>query len=65
MTEAPRQTTLIRRADEPKLEIGDTVLIREGLAGVVLARFNPSGEKRNEVHYIVQLKPDETEKKTR
>lgn len=59
--EATRQT-LIRRSDEPKLEIGDTVLIKEGVVGVVLARFTPSGERRNEVHYIVQLKPDDTEK---
>jgi hypothetical protein len=36
--EATRQT-LIRRSDEPKLEIGDTVLIKEGLVGVVLAPF--------------------------
>ena len=63
MQEAPRRT-LIRRSDEPKLEIGDIVLIREGLAGVVIASFIPSGEKRNEVHYIVQLKPYETEKGT-
>ena len=59
--EAPRQT-LIRRSDEPKLDIGDNVLIKEGVVGVVIARFAPSGERRNEVHYIVQLKPDEAEK---
>ena len=58
VTEATRQT-LIRCSDEPKLEIGDTVLIKEGVVGVVLARFTPSGERRNEVHYIVQLKPDD------
>ena len=61
MQEAPLRT-LKRRSDEPKLEIGDTVLMKEGVIGVVLARFIPSGERRNEVHYIVQLKPDETEK---
>lgn len=61
MKEAPRQT-IRRRSDEPKLEIGDTVAVKEGVVGVVLARFIPSGEKRNEVHYIVELKPDETEK---
>lgn len=58
MKEAPRHATLIRRSDEPKLEIGDTVSVREGVVGVVLARFNPSGEKRNEVHYIVELRPE-------
>jgi hypothetical protein len=61
--ETPRQT-LIRRSDEAKLEIGDTVLVREGVAGVVLARFIPAGESRNEVHYIVQLGPEDLDKKT-
>ena len=55
----PTRQILRRRSDEPKLEIGDTVLINEGVVGVVLARFTPSGERRNEVHYIVQLKPDD------
>ena len=61
MKEAARQT-LVRRSDEPKLDIGDNVLIKEGVLGVVIARFAPSGERRNEVHYIVQLKPDETKR---
>jgi hypothetical protein len=56
--EAPPHKTLIRRSDEPKLEIGDLVSIREGVVGVVLARFNPSGERCNEVHYIVELRPE-------
>lgn len=56
-TTEPTRQTLIRRSDEPKLEIGDTVLVKEGVAGVVVARFTPSGESRNEVHYIVELKP--------
>ena len=60
MKEAPRQT-IRRHSDEPKLGIGDTVPIKEGVVGVVLARFTPSGERRNEVHYIVELKPDETD----
>ena len=55
MKDAPRQT-LIRRSDEPKLEVGDIVEIKDGVVGVVLARFKPSGERRNEVHYIVELK---------
>ncbi len=57
MKDAPRQT-LIRRSDEPKLEVGDVVPIKDGVVGVVLARFKPSGERRNEVHYIVELKPE-------
>jgi hypothetical protein len=52
----PTRQTLRRRSDEPKLEIGDTVLIKDGVVGVVVARFAPSGERRNEVHYIVELK---------
>lgn len=59
--EAPTQT-IVRRSDEPKLEIGDSVVIREGVIGLVLARFTPASEKRNEVHYIVQLKSDQTDK---
>jgi hypothetical protein len=57
MKEATRQT-LTRRSDEPTLEIGDAVPIRDGVVGVVLARFAPSGERRNEVHYVVELKAD-------
>lgn len=54
----PTRQTLRRRSDEPKLEIGDTVPIRDGVVGVVVARFAPSGERRNEVHYVVELKAD-------
>jgi hypothetical protein len=56
--EMPRQT-LIRRSDEPKLQIGDIVPIKPGVVGVVLAWFTPSGEKSNEDHYIVELRSDE------
>ena len=61
--EATRQT-ITRRSDEPKLEIGDTISIKEGVVGVVLARYKPSSDGRNEVRYIVELKPDETTKGT-
>ena len=54
MTEVPHQT-IRRRSDEPKLELGDVVPIKEGVTGIVLARFIPSGLKRNEVHYIVEV----------
>jgi hypothetical protein len=60
MKEVPRHT-LIRRPGEPKLEVGDTVPIKEGVVGVVLARFTPSGERINEVRYIVELKPDQSQ----
>jgi hypothetical protein len=58
VTKALHHKTLIRCSDEPKLEIGDLASIREGVVGVVLARFNPSGERRNEVHYVVELRPE-------
>lgn len=57
MKEATRQI-LIRRSDEPKLEIGDSVQVKEGVIGVVLARFIPSGGKANEIHYVVELMAD-------
>jgi hypothetical protein len=60
--EAPRHT-IRRRLDEPKLEIGDTVSIKEGVIGVVLARYIPSGG-RDEVCYIVEVISDEGEKGT-
>jgi hypothetical protein len=47
----PPHHTLRRRPDEPKFQIGDKVLIKEGVIGVVLARNTPSGG-RNEVRYI-------------
>jgi hypothetical protein len=53
--ESTRQT-LIRRSDEPKLKIGDTVFVKEGAVGVVIARFVPSNQGRNEVHYVVELR---------
>jgi hypothetical protein len=53
--EVPHRT-VTRRSDEPKLEIGDTISIEEGLVGVVLARYTPSGNDRHDVHYIVELR---------
>jgi hypothetical protein len=60
--EAPRHT-IRRRLDEPKLEIGETISIREGVIGVVVARYTPSGVE-NQVCYIVELISDESEKGT-
>jgi hypothetical protein len=48
--------TITRRWDEPKLEIGDRIPIEEGLVGVVLARYTRSGDARQDVHYIVELR---------
>jgi hypothetical protein len=39
----PPRGTVTRRWDEPKLEIGDTISMEEGLVGVVLARYTRSG----------------------
>jgi len=61
--EAPRQT-LIRHADQPKLEVGEAVVIKDGVIGVVLARFIPSGQETNEIHYIVELRSDRSVKGT-
>jgi hypothetical protein len=59
VNEAPRQT-LKRRIDEPLLDIGDAVSIKDGVMGVVLARYSPSGEGgQNEIYYIVELRPTE------
>jgi hypothetical protein len=55
--ESPRQI-ITRQSDEPKLEIGDRVAIKEGVIGVVLARYSPSGTT-GQIHYIVELKADE------
>ena len=59
MKETPPRQTIKHPSDEPKLEIGDVVQIRQGVFGVVLARFIPSGENSNEVHYIVELRSEE------
>ena len=58
MKDEPQRQTLRRRQDEPKLEVGDVVEVKNGVVGVVLARYKPSGERRNEVHYIVELRPE-------
>jgi hypothetical protein len=58
--EAPRRT-VIRRQDEPELEIGDKIPLEEGVVGVVLARYTKSGDPRNDVHYIVELRRETEE----
>ena len=45
--------------DQPKLELGATIEIKEGVIGVFLARYTPSGG-RDEIHYIVETKPCKT-----
>lgn len=58
--EAPQHHTIRRRSDEHKLQIGDRVLVKEGVIGVVLARYTPSGGQ-NEVRYIVEVLSGEGE----
>jgi hypothetical protein len=50
--EAQRQI-LRRRLDEPKLEVGDIVSLKDE-SGIVLARYIPSG-RANEVCYIIEV----------
>ena len=56
----PHQT-IKRRFDEPKLQIGEKVSVKEGVIGIVLARYTPSGAP-NEVRYVVEIISDEGEK---
>ncbi len=55
--EAPHHT-IKRRADEPRLRIGERVAVKEGVIGVVLARYTPAGAP-NEVRYLMEIIPDE------
>jgi hypothetical protein len=54
--------TVTRRSDEPKLEIGDAISMEEGVVGVVLARYTRSGDVRNDVHYVVELRGETDDK---
>ena len=54
--EAPRQT-ITRRSDEPQLNLGDRVAIKDGVVGVVLARYKPSGST-DKIHYVLELRPE-------
>ena len=51
--EAQRQI-LRRRLDEPKLEVGDIVSLKDGESRIVLAWYIPSG-RANESCYIVEV----------
>jgi hypothetical protein len=58
VTQPPPHRTITRRQDESKLEIGEKIPIEEGVVGVVLARYTRSGDAQNNVHYIVELRPE-------
>jgi hypothetical protein len=57
----PPHRTVTRRSDEAQLEIGEKIPIEEGVVGVVLARYLRSGDPRNHVHYIVELRQEAEE----
>jgi len=44
---------VFRRADEPRLNIGDAMEIRDGVKGMVIARFAPSSD-HTKIGYIVE-----------
>ena len=60
MKEAIRHT-IRRHLDEPRLELGATVTLKDGTPAVVLARYIPSGG-RDEVCYIVEVIADAQKK---
>ena len=62
MADEPHRIHIRRRSDEAKLKLGAIVEVREGVFGVVLARFKPSGQAANEDHYIVELIPERSGK---
>jgi hypothetical protein len=49
---------------ELRLEIGETVVVRDGLKGVVMARYIPSGQA-TEVRYIVAVQSAQQPKRSR
>ena len=61
LKQPPPHRTVTRRSDEPELEIRDKIPIEEGVIGVVLARYTRSGDARQEVHYIVELRRETEE----
>ena len=60
MNEERERKTIRCRSDAPKLEIGAVISIAEGMVGVILARYTPSG-RPNEIHYIVEQMPVKAE----
>jgi len=61
-SESRGRQTIKRSLEEPKLEVGDTVSITEGVIGIVLARYIPSGG-RNDVYYVVEVVSDPRDKR--
>jgi hypothetical protein len=59
-----RLETIKRHSEEPRLEIGDTVVVHDGAKGTVLARYIPSAHK-TEVRYIVAIPSAKQPKRSR
>jgi hypothetical protein len=59
LVDEPPRRTITRRPDEPRLKIGERVPMKEGVVGIVLAHYVRS-DKTDEVHYVVELRPDDT-----
>ena len=53
MIEKPVNIEVFRSRDEPGLQIGQTIPIKEGFVGVVLARFIPRSDPTI-IGYIVE-----------
>jgi hypothetical protein len=60
--DAPQIHTLKRRLDEPKLELGATVDLKDGAVGIVIARYMPSGHPQ-EIRYILRVESKEHRKR--
>jgi hypothetical protein len=50
--ESPQLRNLKRNVDEPRLSLGDTVDLKDGAQGIVIARYTPSAHP-GEIRYIV------------
>ena len=53
--------TIRRRLDEPRLELGAAISLKDGATGVILARYVRSG-RPDEVCYVVERISDNGEK---
>ena len=61
LKESPTHHSIKRRAEEPKLQIGEKISLKGGGIGIVLARYTASGAQ-DETCYVVEVLPDEGEK---
>lgn len=59
--EEVRRQTVRRQLDEPKLEVGAIISLKDGTTGIVLARYIASG-RTDEVCYVVERITNEGEK---